>query len=157
MQEVSMKLVKWICFCCLSVSLSAVAAEKAEKTEKARKLASTLNLTGKKAQSLYEALSDLGIGEGHAGSASVEVDQLDCAQKGRAAGKVYYTCTFKNEDGPEQDVKGKEARALYKALEQAGAQSDCGMGTCGIGGLTIHCDARGISGGDKTTYSCSLK
>jgi hypothetical protein len=150
-----MKLLKWICFCCLSVSFFAGAADKAEKD---RKPASAINLSGQKAESLYGALTDAGIGEeGHAGTRTAAVDVLNCAEKGRAVGKRYYLCDFSMDGEPAQDIKGKPARTLYMSLKRAGVAIDGGAGTAEFKNVSVQCDMRGSQAADKTSYDCVIK
>ena len=121
---------------------------------------SAFGLDAKVPNDLLKALEGAGaFVDCGAGTCGTQAKDIQCLLRGNSTDEQTYECTLSVQDETgsmsKKSVDHQVAEALFNALTEAGLQSDCGMGTCGVEASEIQCLSQGNSV-DEKTISCTV-
>ncbi|MGZ3768681.1 MAG: hypothetical protein ACXVCP_04550 [Bdellovibrio sp.] len=113
-----------------------------------------ISVEGKTAKQLSNALEKSGAYyDCAAGTCGTEASDIQCWLRGNSIGKRHYDCNLavQDETGNSKKVStiGKVAKSLLDALDAAGAELNCGMGSCVIEAKEIQIMIHGNSVGHR--------
>lgn len=121
-----------------------------------------VSVTGTKAKNIATALAAAGaFTDCGMGKCGTEASDLQCLEQGNSVDAQTYSCTLsvESETGAMKTVsiEGDAAKNLLSAIEDAGVQGDCGMGTCGAEAKSVQVTFENAKEPSDASYEATIQ